>query len=118
MADFEYTYSAPEQAEIRRIREKYLPKEESTLEKLRKLDAKAEQPGTVVSLILGICGTLVFGVGLCCCLVWELFALGIMVGVIGMAMLGCAYPAYAHITKKQREKLAPEILRLTDELSR
>lgn len=118
MADFEYTYSAPEQEEIRRIRAKYAPKEESSLEKLRRLDAQAERPGTVVSLVLGIVGTLVFGLGLCCCLVWNLFALGIMVGVVGMGMLGSAYPAYVAITKKQRQKLAPEILALTEELSR
>ena len=118
MADFEYTYSAPEQEEIRKIREKYLPKEETTLEKLRKLDAKAEQPGMVVSLTLGILGTLIFGTGMCCCLVWAMYGIGIVVGIAGFAMLGLAYPAYVRITKKQREKLAPEVLALTDELSR
>lgn len=118
MADFEYTYSAPEQEEIRRIREKYAPKEESTLEKLRRLDAQAERPGTVVSLVLGIVGILVFGTGMCCCLVWALYGLGVVVGILGMAMMGGAYPAYARITKKQREKIAPEILRLTEELRR
>ena len=118
MADFVYTYSAPEQAEIRRIREKYLPKEESTLEKLRKLDAQAERPGTVWALVLGIVGLLIFGTGMCCCLVWELYAVGIVVGILGGIMLSLAYPAYVRITKKQREKLASEILKLTDELSR
>lgn len=118
MADFEYTYSAPEQEEIRRIREKYLPKEENTLEKLRRLDAKAERPGTVTALVLGVVGALVFGLGLCCCLVWALYAVGIMVGVAGIAMLALAYPAYNHITQKQRQKLAPQILALTDELRR
>lgn len=118
MADFEYTYSAPEQEEIRRIRAKYAPKEESGLEKLRRLDAQAERPGTVVSLVLGIIGTLIFGIGLCCCLVWGLYAFGIMVSVVGVGMLSSAYPVYLHITKKQRERLAPEILALTEELSR
>ena len=28
------------------------------------------------------------------------------------------YPLYSYITQKRREKLAPEILRLTDELTR
>ena len=116
MADFEYTYSAPEQEEIRRIREKYVPKEESTLEKLRKLDARAERPGTTVALILGIVGTLIFGTGMCCCLVWGMYLTGIVVGILGAVMLGCAYPAYVRITKKQRQKLAPQILALTDEL--
>ena len=38
---FQYTYSAREQAEIKRIRSKYTPKEESKLEQLRRLDASA-----------------------------------------------------------------------------
>lgn len=118
MADFEYTYSAPEQEEIRRIRAKYAPREESTLDKLRRLDAQAERPGTVWALVLGILGTLIFGTGMCCCLVWEQYALGIVVGILGGIMLALAYPAYVRITKKQREKLAPEILALAEELSR
>lgn len=118
MADFEYTYSAPEQEEIRRIRAKYVPKEESTLDKLRRLDEKAERPGTIWSLVLGVMGTLIFGTGLCCCLVWETFLVGIPVGLTGLAMLSLAYPTYVRITKKQREKIAPQILALTEELGR
>ena len=118
MADFEYTYSAPEQEEIRRIREKYVPREETTLEKLRRLDAKAEQPGTVVALILGVVGTLIFGTGMACCLVWGMFLLGVVVGVVGSVMLAMAYPAYKQITQKQREKIAPQILAVTEELGR
>lgn len=118
MADFEYTYSAPEQEEIKKIREKYVHREETPLEKLRRLDAQAERPGTIASLVLGILGTLIFGTGLCCCLVWTLYLLGIALGIAGMAMLGAAYPVYLRITKKQRKKIAPQILALTEELSR
>ena len=118
MADFEYTYSAPEQEEIRRIRSKYEPREESPLEKLRKLDARTERPGTVAALILGVSGTLIFGIGMCCCLVWGRFVLGILFGIVGIVMLSLAYPAYVRITKKQREKIAPQILALTEELGR
>lgn len=118
MADFEYTYSAPEQEEIRKIRAKYAPKEETALEKLRRLDAQAERPGTVLALVLGILGTLIFGTGMCCCLVWRLYLVGIAVGLAGIVMLALAYPAYVRITKNQREKIAPQILALTEELSR
>ena len=118
MADFEYTYSAPEQEEIRRIREKYAPREESSLEKLRRLDAQAERPGTVVALVLGIVGTLIFGTGMCCCLVWGMYLIGVAAGIVGAAVLAMAYPAYTRITQKQREKIAPQILAMTDELSR
>ena len=116
MADFEYTYSAPEQAEIRRIRAKYVPREETTLEKLRRLDAEAERPGMVVSLTLGILGVLIFGAGLCFCLVWERYLTGIPTGVLGLLLLSLAYPSYKRITQKQRKKLAPQVLALTEQL--
>ncbi len=118
MADFEYTYSAPEQEEIRRIREKYLPKEESPLEMLRRLDAQAERPGKLWSLALGVAGTLIFGAGMSLCLVWGLLLAGIPLGIFGGAMLGCAYPVYVRLTRSWRQKLAPQILALTEELGR
>jgi len=39
---FQYTYSAKEQAEIKNIRSKYIPKEENKMEQLRRLDASAD----------------------------------------------------------------------------
>ena len=123
---FEYTYSAPEQEEIRRIREKYLPKEErvSKMEQLRRLDESVTKKGTVWSLVVGILSCLVMGIGMCCCLVWmdvvwngvRLFWIGIPVGVLGMAGMGCAYPLYKRVTEAERKRLAPQILRLTEEL--
>lgn len=115
---FEYTYSAKQQEEVKRIREKYVqsPKEEDKMETLRRLDAGVTQKGTVVSLILGIIGTLIFGTGMCCCMVWNQLILGIIIGTIGIVGLSAAYPLYAYITKKERERIAPEILRLSEEL--
>lgn len=119
--DFQYTYSATQQEEIKRIRKKYLPKEKTAdkMELLRKLDKSTEAPGTIVSLILGILGTLILGLGMCCVLVWtNYFVLGIIIGVIGIITLSLAYPVYKKITKYRREIIAPEILRLTDELEK
>lgn len=114
---FSYTYSAKEQEEIKKIREKYVPKEADKMEQLRRLDASVTQKGTVVSLIVGIVGVLILGTGMSMCTVWtELFVLGIIVGVIGIAVVSAAYPLYSYVTKKEREKIAPEIIRLTDEL--
>lgn len=100
-------------------REKYLPREESKLDVLRRLDKNASRKGTVVSIILGVIGCLVMGVGMCCAMVWmgDLFIPGIVIGLAGIALVGAAYPVYTHITQKEREKIAPEILRITDELS-
>ena len=115
---FEYNSSAKQQKEIKTIREKYVPKEENKMEQLRRLDASATKPGTAASIIVGVIGVLLFGIGMCCTMVWmgNLFIPGIVIGVAGLLAIAAAYPVYTHITKKQREKLAPEIMRLTDEL--
>lgn len=115
---FHYTYSSRQQEEIRQIRDKYIPKEESKMEQLRRLDESTTKPGMIVSLIVGIVSALILGTGMCCTMVWAetMFVPGIFIGVIGIAGVSAAYPLYRHITKKQREKLAPEIIRLTNEL--
>ena len=117
---FTYTYSATQQEEIKRIREKYAPptQEEDKMERLRKLDRDVTKPGLIAALIVGIVSTLIMGLGMCCTMVWgeNLFVPGIVIGVIGIIGICAAYPLYIRVTKKQRAKLAPEIMRLTDEL--
>lgn len=115
---FQYTYSAKQQEEIKQIRKKYLPKEDDKMEQLRKLDRRATLPGSIVSITVGLIGALIMGFGMSCSLVWTdtMFLPGIIFGLVGMIVAVLAYPIYLFITKKQREKLAPEILKLTDEL--
>lgn len=115
---FSYNYSAAHREEIKNIRSKYLPQEEDKLAQLRRLDAGVTQKGTALSLAAGIIGTLVLGIGMCCCMVWggQLFIPGIVIGLVGIAVVAGAYPIYNAVTAREREKIAPEILRLTDEL--
>ena len=115
---FHYTYSAKQQEEIQQIREKYLPKTEDKMEQLRRLDRSATKKGTIVSVALGVIGCLVMGIGMCCTMEWagRWFVPGIIIGVIGIVMIALAYPLYEHITKKERKKIAPLILKLADEL--
>ena len=122
---FEYSYSAKQQEEINSIKKKYLPKEEAAksadkLEELRRLDKRVELTATIWSIIVGVIGTLVFGTGMSMVLVLEsgLFALGIVVGVLGMAGIAAALPVYRIVLKKEREKAAPKVLELTEELSK
>jgi uncharacterized membrane protein len=42
--------------------------------------------------------------------------IGIIVGIVGIILVCIAYPLYNRIARKAREKIAPEIIRLTDEL--
>ena len=115
---FQYTYSAKEQEELKRIRSKYAPKEENKMELLRRLDAQVTQKATMYSIIVGVIGALILGAGMSCCLVWggAVFVLGIIVGVLGLAIIGLAYPLYNRTLNKERKRIAPEILRLTEEL--
>lgn len=117
---FTYTYSASRQEEVRRIREKYAPsdREEDKLERLRRLDRAATKPGTAAAIVVGTAGTLIMGVGMCCTMVWSetLFIPGIVIGVVGIVGICAAYPLYLRMAKKRRDKLAPEIIRLADEL--
>ena len=113
---FHYVYSAKQQEEIQRIRSKYISVEEDKMEQLRKLDESVTTPGMIAGLIVGVVGTLLFGLALCCCLVWEMFDLGVLLGIVGMIGIVLAYPLYSIITSKQKTKLAPKILQLTEEL--
>lgn len=115
---FSYTYSAKEHEELKKIRQKYIPKEEDKMEQLRRLDRSVYEKSTMVSIILGVVGALILGIGMCCAMVWQgmWFITGIIIGVIGIGIVTVAYPVYNHVVKKEREKIAPEILRLTDEL--
>ena len=121
MADketFQYTYSAPEQSEVKKIREKYLPKEMTKLDQLRALDASVTRRGNAISVVHGTLYTLLLGLGMSCCMVWAgtWFLPGIVIGCVGLAGVAATYPIYNRIVKQDKAKLAPEILRLTEEL--
>ncbi|MBE5892692.1 MAG: hypothetical protein E7286_04840 [Lachnospiraceae bacterium] len=125
---FIYTYSAKEQEEIKAIRKKYAAKEqtEDKMAQLRRLDAAVTQKATSVSLVFGVIGALVLGMGMSLAMteIGEMVGLhggmammiGILIGIIGIVLVCAAYPLYNRIIKKEREKIAPEIIRLTDEL--
>lgn len=118
---FSYTYSAKEQEEIKRIREKYAPpdRQADKMAQLRRMDRSVTKPGTIVSMAVGIGGTLILGLGMTCIMEWTAyFLLGIVLGLVGIALMVAAWPLYKRVTAKRREKLAPEIMRLTDELMR
>ena len=120
---FEYTYSAERRQEIEAIRKKYLPKEEDKMEKLRHLHSIPTQKAQAASIAVGVIGTLVLGTGMSLCMTELGAALGqlamvtgILVGIAGMALVALACPFFYHILKKERARIAPEILQLTEEL--
>lgn len=123
---FKFTYSAKQQEEIKAIRNKYVAPKEDKMAQLRRLDAKVTKKASSVSLAVGIIGALILGMGMS--LTMSEFSeilgsyrdkamlIGIIIGVVGIVLVCLAYPIYNRIVKKERKKIAPEIIRLTDEL--
>ena len=120
---FEYTYSAQQRSEVEAIRKKYLPREEDKMERLRLLHSSASKKAKAASISIGTVGALILGTGMSLVMT-ELGTLlggmamivGILVGLIGIVLVALAHPVYNRVLKRERERIAPEILRLTDEL--
>ena len=120
---FIYRYSAKENKEVQEIRQKYLPREESKFEELKRLDYTVQNSGMMESLCAGIGGALVFDLGMCLAMQVIgsgviLIALGVLLGIVGMGGMLAAYPVYRKVFDKTKQKLAPRILELTAELSK
>ena len=90
------------------------------------LDAGVTRKASVRALSIGIIGALVMGSGMSLIMtnLSEIFGIsqteammaGIVIGSIGIVLVCCAYPVYNRTIAKERKRIAPEILRLTDEL--
>ncbi|MCR5715793.1 MAG: hypothetical protein K6G23_02985 [Lachnospiraceae bacterium] len=118
-SDVSYRYSSAEQEELRSIEEKYVPKtkEEDDLEKLRKLDAAVDRKARIAAIMTGVTGTLILGIGMCCCLVWtRFFIAGIIIGLVGMAGIVSAMPVYNDVQRREKEKVTPQVLELINKL--
>lgn len=120
---FSFTYSAAQQQEVKNIRQKYLPKQEDKMDQLRRLHHSATKKAQAWAIALGVLGAVVLGTGMSLTMtalgeVLGTYAMviGVAIGLGGLLLVALAYPVYNRALKKQRERIAPEILRLTDEL--
>ena len=120
---FRYSYSSSLQEELKDIKKKYAgqpeDQQENQLELLRKLDKSSTRKSTIVSIVMGAAGCLIMGIGMCCTMVWAaaMFLPGIIIGVIGIAMMAAAYPVYVRITKRERARIASQVLDIIEKLS-
>ena len=103
---FQYTYSAPENQEVLNIRKKYLPREETKMEELMRLDHQVQSSGVMEALCAGIGGALIFGLGFCLTtkVIGNAMWLGILLGLIGAAGMVAAYPVYRRVFEKTKNE--------------
>ena len=118
---FNFKYTAPTEAErkeIDSIRRQYSPQEqtESKMERLRRLDSLVKNTAIIWSLVFGVLGALIFGLGLTMILEWSIWLWGVVLMVIGSVPMAIAYPIYKLLLKKYKNRYGEEILRLSEEL--
>ncbi len=111
---------------VQKIRTQYTEKDNADLDELKALDKKVKRPANVFAYVFGSVGAIIMGSGMSLAMTdfGEVFGMssskgmlfGIIIGLAGLALVSGAYPAYNKTLKKERKKIAPEIIRLTDEL--
>lgn len=119
--EFNYSYKALDESqrkEIESIKNQYINKssEESSIDRLKKLDARVKNTAMIPSLSLGIVGLMIFGLGITCVLEWNFLVLGIILGIVGAIIMIIIYPMYSFILNKMKLKYKDEILKISDEL--
>lgn len=118
---FEYTYSAiteDERGEIENIRSRYIPREneDGGVAKLRALDKKVKNPPLVLSLTLGVAGTLIFGLGLSFSMEWSNLYAGIPLSLVGAVIMALNPFIHKKFLAARKKKYGEEILNLSSEL--
>ena len=119
--EFEYNYTAPTEAERREIasiRKQYEAKSDKQLklDRIRRLDSFVQNFSMALSLIIGVMGALIFGLGMSMILVWSITVFGIIVCITGAVPMAAAYPIFLVTMKRNKEKYGEEILKLSEEI--
>lgn len=116
---FTYSYSPARNDEVDRIAAKYLSvekKSDSDLERLKRLDRKAELPGAFAGIAVGLLGILILAGGVIVLMSFSHFAAGTAAGIIGFALAALATPVSKLVTKHSRQKYRDEILALSEKI--
>lgn len=120
MKIMEFSYDEKQLQTAQNIRESYGERRETDLEKLRRLDEKVKRPADILAYTLGVIGALILGVGMCICMgvlgASNLFALGIVVGVAGIAVVVANYFIYRAVLNSRKKKYSAEVLALSDKI--
>ena len=106
---------------VKEIKEGYEPKEKTKYDELIALNRKVELPAYIFAYAFGIVGALILGVGMCLAMQVigtgvPLMVLGIVVGIIGIALVSVNYPIFLAIMKSRKKKYAEKVIALSEEL--
>lgn len=91
---------------------------QNKLQELIDLDKKVVVPAKVIAYVLGSIFVLILGFGMCICLnaLSIPFAVGVIVGVVGIALCAGNYFCYKAILNSRKKIYQTQILNLSNEL--
>lgn len=106
-----------------RIASEYAPKQASKVVALKKLDNKTKMGANMFGFTFGIIMALVLGIGMCLSMkvigdgstLW--FAMGIIIGIIGLAGVSVNYPIYVKLLEKGKQKYGNDIIELAKQIA-
>lgn len=104
---------------VNKILMSYKIKEETKIEKLKRLDKSTKSTARIFAYIFGIIGALVLGFGMCLSmkvLTILSFEIGIVIGLVGILIVSINYPIYKKILRIAKGKKAKEIIELSNEI--
>ena len=84
--------------------------------RLKRLDRKAELPGTLAGIAVGLTGVLILTGGVMLLLSFSHFAAGAEAGAVGFILAALATPVSKAVTKRSLEKYRDEILALSEKI--
>ena len=103
---------------IQKIRSSYEEREITKLDELKALDKKVKRPAQIFAYVYGSISSLVLGTGMCLAMevLGNSMALGISIGLVGIALALSTYPIFKAILKRRKNKYAKQIFELSDSL--
>lgn len=91
---------------------------DDTLAAIADYEAEKTKRARIQALSIGTVSALILGVGMCCTMVWDnLMALGIIVGILGIAGCVFAWLRYRKVCEAEATRLNPQIEEAYDRLA-
>jgi len=101
-----------------KLHTEYTEQKSSEVDKLCALDKKVKVPASIFAYTFGIVGALILGTGMCLAMkvIGDLMALGIVIGILGIALISVNYPIYKAILRSRKAKYSKEIIELSEQI--